>query len=457
MKKPRRSTVQTITRLMKTSRTRRDIAQRLSGQKLYNLRHMALHFFKMESAAGIVMIIAALAALIVANSPLYHVYDYFFHGINLHVGAAGLDEAVHGHGHGGHHDVVFDYAINKSVLHWVNDGLMAIFFFLVGLEIKREFLEGELSSRAKATLPFIAAIGGMAAPALIYVLINMNYPENLSGWAIPAATDIAFALGALSLAGSRAPLQLKILLTAIAVIDDLGAILIIALFYTADLQLEPLYFAAGVLVAMFIMSRKGVSSAAPFIVMGLLLWVAVLQSGIHATLAGVITALFIPMKSKQDPSFSPAKNLEHSLHYWVAFGILPFFAFANAGVPFKGMGLYSLFEPVTLGIILGLVIGKPLGIFSLMALTIKTGICQMPNHTTWTQLLALSMLAGIGFTMSLFIGTLAFETLEFQASIRLGVLVGSTVSAVAGFLMLRYGPSAVVQADKSSNLQSSMA
>lgn len=456
-KSKKRNTVRVVTRLMRTSKVRRDIARSLSGRRLYNIRHMATHFFKMESSAGIVMIIAAIAALIVANSPLYALYDYFFHGISLHIGAAGADEVVHGHGHGhGAHDLIFDYAINQSVLHWVNDGLMAIFFFLVGLEIKREFVEGELSSRAKASLPFIAAIGGMVVPALVYVAININHPENLPGWAIPAATDIAFALCALSLAGSRAPIQLKILLTAIAVIDDLGAILIIAFFYTSELNILPLYLAGAILAVMFMMTRFRVSSASPFIVLGAVLWVAVLQSGVHATLAGVATAFFIPMKSRHDPNVSPAKNLEHSLHYWVAFGILPFFAFANAGVPFAGMGLHSLMEPVTLGIVLGLVVGKPLGIFSMLVLAIKSGICSMPANTTWTQLLAVSMLAGIGFTMSLFIGTLAFETLEFQASIRLGVLAGSTISAIAGYMMLVYGPRTSVQ-NSANTLQSTLA
>jgi len=383
----------------------------------------ARRFIRMEASGGIVLVIAAIIAIIIANSPLYSVYDHILNGIEFRIGFNDLDG-------------FFDYEVKKSILLWINDGFMAIFFLLVGLEIKREIMEGELSSRDRALLPMLAAIGGMVIPALIYWYINKDTPENLAGWAIPAATDIAFALGVLSLLGSKAPVALKILLTAIAVIDDLGAILIIAFFYSHGFAPEPLYFAAGALAIMAFLNWRGVCSISPFMILGVILWVAVLKSGIHATLAGVITALFIPMRNEKKPEHSPVKNMEHALHGWVAFGILPIFAFTNAGVPFSGMGLDSVFEPVTLGIILGLFAGKQLGIFSILWLAIKSGLCPMPKHTNWVQLYAVAVLCGIGFTMSLFIGGLAFHDLAHQASIRLGVLVASTLSALLGFALL---------------------
>ena len=384
-------------------------------------------FLRMEASGGILLGFAAILALIVANSPLYGLYDHILHEIYFRIG---FDEI------GGS----FDFEIKKSLLHWINDGFMAIFFFLVGLEIKREIKSGELSTRSRALLPALAAVGGMIVPAAIYYYINLDTPENLRGWAIPAATDIAFALGVLSLLGTRAPARLKILLTAIAIIDDLGAILIIAFFYTSNLQVEPLYFGLAALAGLFALNVKGVTRTAPYIILGIILWVAVLQSGVHATLAGVATALFIPVISKKDPTFTPCKNLEHALHPWVAFMILPIFAFANAGVPFEGMGWHSLFAPTTLGIILGLVVGKQLGIFSVLWLSIKTGLSPMPQGTNWAHLYAVSALCGIGFTMSLFIGGLAFDDLEHQASIRLGILVASTVSATIGYTILRVRP-----------------
>ncbi len=384
-------------------------------------------FFRLEAAGGIILVIAAMAALIVANSPLHGFYYHILNGINFSIGFSGVETD-------------FDLEIQKSLLLWINDGLMAVFFFLVGLEIKRELVEGGLSTRDKALLPALAAIGGMAVPAAIYWYINKDMPENLDGWAIPAATDIAFALGVLALVGSRAPVSLKILLTAIAIIDDIGAIVIIALFYTADIEFIPLEFAAAALALLFVLNRKNVSNVAPYILTGIIMWVAVLESGIHATLAGVITALFIPVRSKKNPEHSPCGYLEHSLHPWVAFGVLPVFAFANAGVPFYGMTLADLLDPVTLGIALGLFVGKQIGIFGIMWLTIVSGLSPKPKDANWTQLYAVSLLCGIGFTMSLFIGGLAFEGVEMQASVRMGVLMGSVCSAVLAYLLLRYGP-----------------
>ena len=387
----------------------------------------ATHFLHMEASGGIILVFAALTAVIIANSPLFAEYDYILNEIKFRIGFADIQGS-------------FDYEIRKSLLLWINDGFMAVFFFLIGLEIKREIMGGELSSRARALLPALAAIGGMAAPALFFWFVNQDTPENMRGWAIPAATDIAFALGVLALLGSRAPTRLKILLTAIAVIDDLLAILVIAFFYTETVNIEPLYFGLAALVLLALINRFGVSILSPYILLGIILWVAVLKSGVHATLAGVVTALFIPMSCKKNPDFSPCTHLEHKLHPWVAFAILPIFAFANAGVPFEGMGLHSLGDPLTLGIIVGLTLGKQLGIFTLLVLTIKSGLSPMPRGVTWIQLYAVSVLCGIGFTMSLFIGSLAFEGDEAQASIRLGVLTASLISAVLGYCILRFCP-----------------
>ena len=385
-------------------------------------------FLHMEASGGILLGIMALIAVVIANSPLYEIYDHILHEIYFRIG---FDDV------GGS----FDYEIKKSLLHWINDGFMAIFFFLVGLEIKREIKSGELSTRSRAILPAIAAVGGMVVPALIYWYTNIDTPENMAGWAIPAATDIAFALGVLSLLGTRAPVRLKILLTAIAVIDDLGAILIIAVFYTSNLDLEPLYFAAAALVGLFLLNARCEVRTAPYVILGIILWMAVLKSGVHATLAGVATAFFIPVQCKKNPDITPCKNLGHALHPWVSFIILPIFAFANAGVPFKGMGLHSFGDPTTLGIILGLVLGKQVGIFATLWLTIKTGLSPKPTGTTWLHLYGVAALCGIGFTMSLFIGGLAFADIEHQASIRLGVLTGSIISAIVGYCILYFAPS----------------
>ena len=383
-----------------------------------------IEFFRLEAAGGILLVLAAIMAMLVANSPLFPFYDYVLNGIDFRVGF--------GDDRGG----VFE--LNKRLLHWINDGLMAIFFLLVGLEIKREFLVGELSGRAKAMLPALAAVGGMVVPAAIYYYINQNSPDTMAGWAIPCATDIAFALGVLSLLGNRVPVSLKILLTAVAIIDDLGAILIIAIFYTQNLHIESLYFALVPLVGLFLLNRFHVTNSAGYILLGFILWVLVLKSGVHATMAGVITAFFIPLSiPNKEERRSPAQRMEHDLHPWVVFMILPIFAFANAGVPFHNITLESFSHPLTLGIIAGLFLGKQLGVFGMLFLAIKSGLCPKPDGAGWLQLYAVSILCGVGFTMSLFIGGLAFTDVELQAEVRLGVIVGSVVSALLAYGLLR--------------------
>ncbi len=372
----------------------------------------------LESSGGIVLAIAAVLAIVAANSPWQDIYQNFL----------SVPGAV---------QIGTDLEIRKPLLLWVNDLWMAVFFFLVGLEIKREFLEGELSSLGQIALPGIAAIGGMVVPALIYVAVNFGSPVNLSGWAIPAATDIAFALAVLALLGNRVPASLKILLLAIAIFDDLGAILIIAFFYTADLSLYTMALAVVPIVGLVILNLSRVTNIVPYVLLGAALWVIVLKSGVHATLAGVITAFAIPLTVAHDSGKSPLKLLEHELHLWVAFAILPMFAFANAGVSLAGMGLDSLTEPVTLGIILGLFVGKQVGVFGMLYLTIRVGWAQMPTNANWPQLYGVAALAGIGFTMSLFIGGLAFQHAGFEAPIRMGVLVGSIVSGIVGFAVIR--------------------
>ncbi len=376
-------------------------------------------FFKMEAAGGIVLVMAAALAVVVSNSPFDGLYDAFL-TLPTQVRIGALD-------------------IDKPLLLWINDGLMAIFFFLVGLEIKRELLEGELSTLSQAALPGVAAVGGMAVPALIYVLINLGQPENLNGWAIPAATDIAFALGVMALLGNKVPLSLKILLMAIAIFDDLGAIIIIALFFTADLSLVSLYLAFGGLAFLVLLNLLGVTRIAPYVVIGLIIWVCVLKSGVHSTLAGVAIALTIPLRAKDANGHSPLLYLEHGLHRWVAFGVLPIFAFANAGITFEGIGLGSMLEPVTLGVALGLFIGKQIGVFSVLFLMIRWGLVRMPEDANWIQLYGVSALCGVGFTMSLFIGGLAWQHADFDATVRLGVITGSILSALVGFLALSIG------------------
>jgi NhaA family Na+:H+ antiporter len=372
-------------------------------------------FFKMEAAGGILLVLASALALAMANSPM----DGYYHAL---LGTKGEIR-------------VGDFSIAKPFTLWINDGLMAVFFLLVGLEIKRELAEGELSSREQALLPAIAAIGGMAVPAGIYALLNQGYPENLNGWAIPSATDIAFSLGVLALLGSRAPLSLKVLLTAIAIFDDLGAIVIIALFYTADLSLLSLVLAAAALVVLSILNLSGVRNITPYVAVGIFLWVCVLKSGVHATLSGVALAAAIPLSADTN-GHSPLKSMEHGLHSWVAFGVLPIFGFANAGVSFAGMGWPDLFDPITLGIALGLFVGKQAGIFGSIWLSVRFGIARAPE-ATWMHIYGMAVLCGIGFTMSLFIGSLAWPHSNFDAMVRLGVLAGSITSAIAGALVLR--------------------
>ncbi|MDO6445608.1 Na+/H+ antiporter NhaA [Colwellia sp. 1_MG-2023] len=374
-------------------------------------------FLKLEASSGIILMITAIFAMMVANSPWSVYYDML---LNIPVVIA-----------------VGSFEIAKPLLLWINDGLMALFFFLVGLELKREFLEGDLSQPGQITLPAIGAIGGMLVPALCYAILNFDNPVALNGWAIPTATDIAFALGILAVIGSKVPLQLKVFLTSLAIFDDLGAIIVIAFFYTEQLSLLSLCVSAAMLALLFIFNRKGITNTAPYIFIGIVLWVAVLKSGVHATLAGVILALFIPIKGEEGEP-SPLKSLEHNLHSLVAFIILPIFAFANAGINFTGVGLEQIISPVPLGIILGLVVGKQIGVFGFCFIAIKLGFAKLPENMNWTLLYGIAMLCGVGFTMSLFVGSLAFEQDSaspiFQD--RLGIVVGSLISGISGYLLI---------------------
>ncbi|WP_429164654.1 Na+/H+ antiporter NhaA [Aeromonas rivipollensis] len=374
-------------------------------------------FLKLESASGIILILAALVAIGLANSALAEHYQSFLN-TQVQVRIAALD-------------------INKPLLLWINDGFMAIFFLLVGLEVKREMLEGALSSRVQATFPAIAAVGGMLAPALIYTFFNYEDEVTRAGWAIPAATDIAFALGVMALLGKRVPTSLKVFLLALAIMDDLGVIIIIALFYTQQLSLTALSVGIVATLTLLWMNRRGEDRIGLYMLVGLVLWVAVLKSGVHATLAGVIVGFMIPISGKRYAS--PLKHLEHVLHPWSAYLILPLFAFANAGVSLDGIQLSDLLSPVPMGIILGLFIGKPLGIFTISWLSVKLGIAQLPSGVNFKQIFAVSILCGIGFTMSMFIASLAFEHggLDYGSYSRLGILVGSTLAAVIGFIALR--------------------
>jgi len=382
------------------------------------LKRGAQAFFQHEAAGGIVLILAAALALVLENSPLNWLYDALL-GTPVVVQVGAL-------------------AIDKPLLLWINDGLMAIFFFLVGLEIKREVMEGRLSTIRKAAFPVFAATGGMLFPALVYIGLNQGDPEALRGWAIPAATDIAFAVGILALLGSRVPVTLKIFLLALAIIDDLGAILIIALFYSADLSVSVLAIAAVGVAVLGYLNYRGVTRTAPYLITGLVIWVCVLKSGVHATLAGVIIALFIPLRTNDAEEESPLLRIEHELAPWVSFGVMPVFAFANAGVALYGLTPAALFSGIPLGIALGLFLGKQLGIMAFLWASVRLGLARLPEGITWIQVYGVSLLAGIGFTMSLFIGTLAFSDPEHSASVRIGVLVGSIASAVTGYLLLRF-------------------
>jgi NhaA family Na+:H+ antiporter len=377
-------------------------------------------FLRLESASGLLLIIATVLAMVVVNTPAKPFYDMFLDTpIEVRVGQSELA---------------------KPLLLWINDGLMAIFFFLIGLEIKREVLEGELSEPSRIILPAVGAIGGMAVPALVYVVINLGDPIALSGWAIPAATDIAFALGILALLGPRVPTSLKLFLLTLAIIDDLGAIVIIAIFYSGDLSWISLLVAAGAMIVLLLLNRRGVMEIAPYILVGIVLWIAVLKSGVHATLAGVLLAFFIPLRSRNESVESPLHKLEHDLHPTVAYGILPLFAFANTGISFQGLSLASLLNPVPLGIAIGLYFGKQIGIFGFAWVAIKLRLAQLPDGANWLGLYGVAILCGIGFTMSLFISSLAFEQIGTALAIdnRLGILAGSLLAGVTGYTILRY-------------------
>jgi NhaA family Na+:H+ antiporter len=402
-----------------------------NGRKTINQRFSgALAFMQHDAASGIVLLGSAFLALILQNSPASWLYDGLLGTpVTIGVGAVVLD---------------------KPLLLWINDGLMAIFFFLVGLEIKRELMVGELSTAKQAALPVIAAIGGMVVPAVIYSVINWTDDIALHGWAIPAATDIAFAVGVLALLGTRVPTALKVFLLALAIIDDLGAIIIIAFFYTSSLSLVALGLAAIGVALLAILNFRGVTHIASYVLVGLFIWVCVLESGVHATLAGVVTALAIPLTIPEGKTQSPLVKLEDALHPWVTFGVLPLFAFGNAGVTLAGMTLAKVFSAIPMGIALGLFIGKPIGIFGLSFAAIKLKLAGKPEGSTWPQLFGVSILGGIGFTMSLFIGTLAFVDADRAAEIRIGVLLGSIVSAIAGYLILSRVTPSVVSAKPSA-------
>ncbi|MCG8427114.1 MAG: Na+/H+ antiporter NhaA [Chromatiales bacterium] len=376
-------------------------------------------FFRLESSGGILLILAALVAIVCANTFLSPFYQLLLTTpVEIRVGAL---------------------QIAKPLLLWINDGLMAVFFFLVGLELKRELLEGELSDKRNIILPGVGAIGGMLVPALIYLYFNSDDPVAIKGWAIPAATDIAFALGILTLLGSRVPVSLKIFLTSLAIFDDIGAILIIAFFYTSKISLSALLVVLLCIPILVILNRRNVLSKSPYILIGVVMWVATLKSGVHATLAGVLLAMFIPMRSKDDPDVSPLKSLEHDLHSVVAFFVLPVFAFANAGISFSGMSAEQLLHGVPIGIALGLFFGKQIGVFGLCWLFIKLKITNLPSGMNWLSLYGTAALCGIGFTMSLFIGSLAFEEtgVDLLFDERLGIILGSIVSGVVGYGILR--------------------
>lgn len=373
------------------------------------MNDMIRDFFKMESAGGILLVIAAAVAMTVANTDLYSTYQ----------------------------GILQSYVLGMTVSYWINDGLMAIFFLIIGLEVKRELLEGALKSKETAIFPAIAAVGGMLAPALVYVAFNYSDAQAIQGWAIPAATDIAFALGIMALLGNRVPVSLKVFLLALAIIDDLGVVVIIALFYTSDLSTMALAVGFAMTAALFMLNAKKVTSLTPYIIVGAILWFAVLQSGVHATLAGVVIGFAIPLKGKKE-GHSPLKHMEHTLHPYVAFGILPLFALANAGISLEGISLSSLGSALPLGIALGLLVGKPLGIFSFSWLAVKSGIAKLPHGVNFTHIFAVSVLCGIGFTMSIFISSLAFGSAnaEFDTYARLGILMGSTTAALIGYFLL---------------------
>ena len=373
-------------------------------------------FFKLEAAGGLLLLISAIVALIISNSNYSEIYfnnlqKYIFIGFN-------------------------NFGMKLSLLHWINDALMAIFFFFVTLEIKREFINGELSSVKQALLPIIAAVGGMLVPALIYIFININNPETLNGWAIPSATDIAFSIGVLSLLGSRVPISLKVFLTALAIIDDLGAIIIIAFFYAGDLSLKYLGLLLLIFVLLLILNRFEVKKFLPYLILGLLLWFFTHESGIHSTIAGVLLACTIPHRKKEH-DFSLLVKIEHAISPYVVYIIMPLFAFANAGVSLKGLNFSSLLSTVPLGILLGLFLGKQIGVFLFSYTSIKFGFAQLPNKSNWLSFYGVGILTGIGFTMSLFVGNLAFAAnIQYMDAVKIGVLSGSLLSTVVGYFLL---------------------
>ena len=377
-------------------------------------------FFKLEAASGVILLFAAIIALVISNSDLAELYfstlnKYLFIGIN-------------------------NFGLKLSVLHWINDALMAIFFFFVTLEIKREFLQGELSNIKQALLPIIAAVGGMLVPALFYVFVNLGDSETLNGWAIPSATDIAFSLGVLSLLGKRVPLSLKVFLTALAIIDDLGAIVIIALFYSGDLSIKYLSLMLIAFILLLLINKFNIKKFLPYLIVGLFLWDFTHNSGIHATIAGVLLAMTIPHR-KKEKDFSLLIKIEHAISPYVAFGIMPLFAFANAGVSLEGLSFASLLDKVPLGIVLGLFLGKQLGVFIFSYVSIKLKIAQMPNNTSWYNFYGVGVLTGIGFTMSLFVGNLAFvENMQYMDGVKIGVLTGSLLSTLFGYFLILLTP-----------------
>ncbi|MCS3466667.1 NhaA family Na+:H+ antiporter [Pseudomonas sp. JUb42] len=383
------------------------------------LRSTFTRFFQLEAASGLLLIAAAILALIINNSPLSGWYNAF-----LEIPVVAQFGAV---------------KIAKPLLLWINDGLMALFFLIIGLEVKREVLEGHLSKISQIVLPGAAAVGGMVIPALVFTALNHDSPSAMTGWAIPMATDIAFALGVLALLGKRVPVSLKLFLMTLAIIDDLGAIIVIAVFYSSELSGLALALAGASIIALIAMNRLGVVKLAPYLLIGLVLWVCVLKSGVHATLAGVILAFCIPLRTRNEEA-SPAHTLEHSLHPWVAYGILPLFAFANAGVSLKGVTLDSFIHPVPFGIALGLLLGKTVGVFGLTWLAVKTRMATLPTGAGWGQVFGVAILCGIGFTMSLFVGSLAYVpgVSEFAGEDRMGILTGSILSAFIGYAVMAF-------------------
>ena len=385
-----------------------------------NITNSFKWFFKLEAASGLVLLFSAIVALIISNSNYANLYfetlnQYFFLGIN-------------------------NIGLKLSVLHWINDALMAIFFFFVTLEIKREFIQGELSNIKQAMLPIIGAVGGMLVPALIYVIINLNDPATLNGWAIPSATDIAFSLGVLSLLGSRVPLSLKVFLTALAIIDDLGAILIIAVFYSGDLNIKYLSLMLISFIILLLLNKFNIKKFLPYLIVGVLLWDFTHNSGIHATIAGVLLAMTIPHRQKKK-DFSLLIKLEHGISPYVAFGIMPLFAFANAGVSLEGLSFNSLLNKVPLGIVLGLFVGKQIGVFLFSYISIKLKFAQLPTNSNWYNFYGVGVLTGIGFTMSLFVGNLAFvENIQYMDGVKIGVLTGSLLSTLFGYFLILVTP-----------------